>query len=330
MSRRRRRSTAEEQERRELRVKQRKLNGVLETVATEGASTNLEELMVLREKNNELFSGVSRTREAHLDMQNVKRLAEAIAKKVDGLNAGIVQFDTATFVSALRGVVQDADGVADWAALGSAAQRLNLGVPRLTFVNGALEKEAKTRKQRQAQRRRESVGPAVASRQLKLSAEDQQEESTAVRISALAETMRSREAAEGERGFLELVVNPESFTQTVENIFDYAFLVKDGKASVEVGERGVPEGVLLLEQNRDQELDAAMRGGASGQKVQNIVSLNLDAFRKIKSAFAITEPKVPTRPPPAMTLDAMLAKGNEEAPAAVNVDADDEVDFEQA
>ncbi len=44
---------------------------------------------------------------------------------------------------------------------------------------------------------------------------------------------------------VELLFNPKSFTQTVENLYHYAFLVKDGKASLKVRNKKVVDGIEL-------------------------------------------------------------------------------------
>lgn len=36
--------------------------------------------------------------------------------------------------------------------------------------------------------------------------------------------------------FLGFIVNPDSFSQTVENLFYFAFLIKEGKAAIEMDE----------------------------------------------------------------------------------------------
>jgi len=41
-------------------------------------------------------------------------------------------------------------------------------------------------------------------------------------------------------GLFNLAVNPQSFTQTVENIFDLSFLVKQGHASLTLDYNGLP------------------------------------------------------------------------------------------
>lgn len=40
--------------------------------------------------------------------------------------------------------------------------------------------------------------------------------------------------------FWEFVINPDSFSQTVENVFHYAFLIRDGTAGVNVAKDGIP------------------------------------------------------------------------------------------
>lgn len=40
--------------------------------------------------------------------------------------------------------------------------------------------------------------------------------------------------------FFNFLIDPQSFGQTVENVFHFAFLIKDGQAAVTIGEDGVP------------------------------------------------------------------------------------------
>lgn len=45
---------------------------------------------------------------------------------------------------------------------------------------------------------------------------------------------------EGELAFFKFVINPYSFGQTVENMFYVSFLIRDGKAGINVGDDGMP------------------------------------------------------------------------------------------
>lgn len=88
--------------------------------------------------------------------------------------------------------------------------------------------------------------------------------------------------------------NPKSFTQTVENIFHFSFLVKKGSAGIaarsemeakELG--GVPGPVVRAHASKD------------GQKhpvpTQAIVSLNMRDWRDMCKAFEVTESDIPHR-----------------------------------
>ena len=46
--------------------------------------------------------------------------------------------------------------------------------------------------------------------------------------------------------FFELVVNPESYSQTIENIFDFAALIKDGNAGVVMKDNNMFAGIFII------------------------------------------------------------------------------------
>lgn len=95
---------------------------------------------------------------------------------------------------------------------------------------------------------------------------------------------------------VELLFNPKSFTQTVENLFHYSFLVKKGTAALAV-------------RDGDKELDPQagilLRGGPVAKYVrpkevtpeprQAIVSLTLEDFRDLVEAYGVERSDVPHR-----------------------------------
>lgn len=46
--------------------------------------------------------------------------------------------------------------------------------------------------------------------------------------------------------YLAFITNPHSFTETVENMFHFAFLIKEGKAALEVETEGPHAGDLIV------------------------------------------------------------------------------------
>lgn len=98
---------------------------------------------------------------------------------------------------------------------------------------------------------------------------------------------------------IELLFNPKSFTQTVENLYHYSFLVKEGKASLKVRD----EKVL------DKDEGLVLRGGPVAQHVpanlldknpkprQAIVSLTMEDWKNLTEAYEVKQSDVKHRGP---------------------------------
>ena len=88
--------------------------------------------------------------------------------------------------------------------------------------------------------------------------------------------------------------NPKSFTQTVENIFHFSFLVKKGSAGISVRSEkdakefgGVPGPVVRAY--------GAKQEGQNPVPKQAIVALNMRDWRDMCKAFEVTEGDIPHR-----------------------------------
>jgi len=92
---------------------------------------------------------------------------------------------------------------------------------------------------------------------------------------------------------IQFLFNPESFTQTVENIFNYSFLVKDGKGAIfvrdqmEASQEGKPPGLRVGPRHNDS---------VNLQKhTQSVCSFTMSDWRKLCEAHNLEQGDLPTR-----------------------------------
>lgn len=137
------------------------------------------------------------------------------------------------------GLSGDRDGL-NWKKLSNAISEANIymHVPAVVFVlghGGAQQAAApKVRKERARKERpvieELKVANAVSASQLQETAEAKSQNA---RMLTLLKTIKGAAAKGGGKvNLFELLLHPTSFSQTVENFFDLAFLVKDGRAAI--------------------------------------------------------------------------------------------------
>ncbi|KAG5930073.1 hypothetical protein E4U53_002313 [Claviceps sorghi] len=91
---------------------------------------------------------------------------------------------------------------------------------------------------------------------------------------------------------MRFVVNPDSFGQTVENMFYVSFLIRDGRVEIELDEHDLP---ALAPVEREPIGDGTHHQRHGASKHQAILSMDEQTWREIIDVFQITNPMIPHR-----------------------------------
>ena len=94
---------------------------------------------------------------------------------------------------------------------------------------------------------------------------------------------------------VELLFNPKSFTQTVENLYHYAFLVKEGKASLKVRNKKVVDGIELDGGPVVSYRSLKKEGKKPPTPRQAIVSLTMEDWKNLTDAYNVKSSDVKHR-----------------------------------
>lgn len=94
---------------------------------------------------------------------------------------------------------------------------------------------------------------------------------------------------------IELLFNPKSFTQTVENMYHYSFLVREGEASLAVRESKVLDKESGLQLDGGPVVKHVNRKDANPVPRQAIVNLTMADWRDLCKAYNVQSSGVPHR-----------------------------------
>ncbi|KAL8279175.1 hypothetical protein RQP46_008431 [Phenoliferia psychrophenolica] len=276
--------------------------------------TTVPDLSSLVERGNELYKGVTAPAEAILDSRVLMAASDAGALKARQLKLDANAFDTDEFllklvqfmggrVGAKKAHIRadsedggpggdDGELNARWTKVGRVLAKESRRVPALDHMYGPLAIQVKEKKAKQA-RQNYKVDEKHRVQGESLQADDIHKDplETTKMVAELAKILEER-AGDAGMPYLEFIVNPESFAQTVENMFYFSFLVKEGKAAIELDEtEDSPNfGDSICFTCLPAEGDAA-----AGKKHQLIFELTHQVWRDAIKAYDIQEPVIPMR-----------------------------------
>ncbi|KAG7357597.1 Nse4 C-terminal-domain containing protein [Nitzschia inconspicua] len=318
-----------DEERREIRRQQRLLHRDIEE---RGDDLEVSEV---RHRNNKIFSKVRFVREAVLDGENVNLIATKAAQKVDQL-VQVPRYDADRVVSRLIQqcrYIAGGTAIFDWKKLGIEAGVCFNAIPsNVTFLNGPLQngQDEFQVKQRAARVPRERVEEEVKEERPEnveghTARGADQLSAVQKNITDVAEAL-TRKVNKGYRKNkaklielygsesevpgkvrkklkrnpgvcgVELLFNPKSFTQTVENIFHYSFLVRKGEAGLSIkDEQHIADGMTLPAGPSVVYYNSEHGQKALPPPTQAIVSLTMKDWREMIRAYNVKKSDVPHR-----------------------------------
>ncbi|XP_054238478.1 non-structural maintenance of chromosomes element 4 homolog A [Indicator indicator] len=297
----------DERNRRMIRNQYRELIYSVQQNREDMLSSKTNRLTEALEEANKLFSGVSRAREAALDAQFLVLASNLGKEKASELHSEMTSFDSLVFAEDLltfmginrtEGQEDDSDSEDApggflprnaWHKLGEESEKYFRRAPSFHYMLGSFKSDPPVPRQRiERQRKTARVEEKRAMpAQLKKMEESHQEatEKEVERILGLLQT-HFKNDPDTPISFFDLVIDPNSFARTVENIFHVSFIIRDGFARIKLDGDKLP----MIEPTKDNERKGNDHN--SGARNQVVLSLSHQEWKEIVETYEITEPMI--------------------------------------
>ncbi|KAF7663900.1 hypothetical protein LDENG_00197240 [Lucifuga dentata] len=288
--------------RREIRSKYRDLINSVQQNREDMLSPSSNKLTEVLEEANKLFKDVRQAREAALDAQLLVVATDLGKEKASQLFAEGTAFDHSVFAEHLLSFMglnrleereeeeQEGGSVHGylpqdaWHRLASRAERCFRTAPTFHYMMGSFHAEPRLPKQRIERQRKLPVKEAkrIMPTQLKKMDKSHQEatEKEVERIQGYLNFYHEADPATP-ISYYEFVIDPNSFSRTVENIFHVSFLIRDGFARMYLDDDKLPCIAPVV--------DGEAKAGGSSSRHQCIVSISCQSWKELIDVFEITE-----------------------------------------
>lgn len=286
--------------RREIRSKYRDLINSVQQNREDMLSPSNNKLTEVLEEANKLFKDVRQAREAALDAQLLVVATDLGKEKASQLFAEGSSFDPTAFAEHLLSFMglnrlengedeeqSEGDGYLPndaWERVARRADCCFRTAPTFHYMMGSFHAEPPPPKQRIERQRKATNKEAkrIMPTQLKKMEESHQEatEKEVERIFGWLKTYYQDDPSTP-ISYYEFVIDPNSFSRTVENMFHMSFLIRDGLARMYLDDDKLP---CIAPVEEEQ-----MEGAASTSRKQCVTSISMKTWRELIEAFDIRD-----------------------------------------
>jgi hypothetical protein len=212
----------ERETRREARKMQKTICDLTYNKKAEFSDISKSAIEELRDVNNELFTTgkINHSREQQTDALIIKDLAYGVKAQSAAMNDAVHNFD---FDLLANNIARRCVGNFSWTTFGKEIGVVVTMVSPHQTMLGPIAKEMKARKATQRRAQKET-GPAEKPIEID---QDEEDESTNERLNRLREAISdSVKNGHPQIDLLNLLIDKEDVVQTIENFFDFSFVVK--------------------------------------------------------------------------------------------------------
>lgn len=255
------------------------------------AGIPIDELQQMVLEANEAFVKVQRPREATLDAEYLKMCGLMVKSNITNRQFNATEFHPTEFAQKMSRFMQGEEEAeanlldsSIWKRLGSAVASIYINTPPLESTFAGIDYEKTKKEVRKKNAKKDEVGARVTPKLVKesLSEEERQTEELNRVYSILKR--RYRENNKRPICFYTFVINPESYSYTIENIFHTSFLVHMLRAQIIEDENGLP--VIIPR-------DSSASKGSEFPSSQCIVSLSTEEFKEAVKMYKLTDACIP-------------------------------------
>lgn len=189
--------------------------------------------------SSELFQSVRQAREGALDSQLLRLVSEISEAKADAFQAESVTFDENIFISKLQPLISHAPGSLTKQSVNSWGKLIDLChpvlctcPPSMTTMRGSMDVcPPKPRAKREHTQNMKQTNVVSKPKEVE-KADISQSDDTKTAVEWLYKYLQAACDEVGKIFVWDFVIDPESYTASIENLFHLTFLIKDGRCDV--------------------------------------------------------------------------------------------------
>ncbi|CAD6608530.1 BAH_G0007550.mRNA.1.CDS.1 [Saccharomyces cerevisiae] len=181
----------------------------------------------------------------------------------------------------------------NWFRIGALYNTISKNAPITDHLMGPLSIEKKPRVLTPRRRNNDQVGEKITAEKItQHSLNSTQQETTPEQVKKCFKKLSKKLGPEGSINLFKFIIDPNSFSRSIENLFYTSFLIKEGKLLMEHDEEGLP--TIKIKQSishtdsRSKEIERQRRRAAHQNHI--IFQMDMPTWRKLIKKYNITSP----------------------------------------